>query len=276
VVDVEWCVDHNGDHGGMFAWRICQDQALVNKLLTPGYVPTAAEKQEVEDCFEAGVLRCTDVSGQTCEYSPNCSPGQPCYRNDWFTCKGFDAGDNGRCQGVDRAPIGSCYTTIAGGYTVTKKIRIPNYTSDHTLLSLKWNSYQTGQIYLSCADIAIKGSGGGDPDPEPQPCSAGSKVKVTFNQLTTTSYGDTIKIVGSTAELGSWDPSKALAMSASGYTAAKPLWSLTKEFAPGTQFSYKFIKVSSSGGVSWESDPNRSYTVPTDCSKTYTVESSWK
>lgn len=260
----------------MFSWRICQDQSLVDKLLTPGYIPTEGEKQAAEDCFEAGVLKCTDVSGQNCEYSPNCSSGQPCWRNDWFTCKGFNAGDNGRCQGVDKAPINSCYTSIAGGYTVTKKVRIPDYVSDHTLLSLRWNSFQTGQIYLSCADIAIKGSGGGNPDPQPQPCAPGSNVKVTFNQQTTTVYGETIKIVGSTAALGNWDPSKALTLSASDYTTAKPLWKLTTEFAPGTQFSYKFIKVSSSGGVTWESDPNRSYTVPADCSKTYVVESSWK
>lgn len=274
VVDVQWCVDNNGDHGGMFTYRICQNQALVDKFLTPGYVPTEAEKQAAEDCFEAGVLSCTDVAGQNCEYSSNCSPGQACWRNDWFTCQGFGAGNNGRCQGVDNAPLNSCFTTIAGGYTVSKRIKIPNYSSQHTLLSFKWNSFQTGQIYLSCADIAISGSGGGGTDP--QPCPTGSKVKVTFNEQRATAYGETIKLVGSTADLGSWNPSQALPLSAAGYTAAKPLWSLTKEFAPGTQLSYKFIKVDASGGVAWESDPNRAYTVPSDCSKTHVVESSWK
>jgi lytic starch monooxygenase len=259
----------------MFSWRICQDQAIVDKLLIPGYTPTQAEKQAAEDCFEAGLLKCTDVSGQDCEYSANCSPGQPCWRNDWFTCKGFQAGDNGRCQGVDKAPLNSCYTSIAGGYTVTKKVKIPNITSNHTLLSLRWNSFQTGQIYLSCADIAIEGDGDGG-NPNPQPCPSGSNTKVTFNQLTTTVPGETIKLVGSTAQLGNWDASKGLALSASQYTSSKPLWTLTAEFSPGTSFQYKFIKTTSSGGVVWESDPNRSYTVPADCSKTYTVDSNWK
>ncbi|KAF2201494.1 hypothetical protein GQ43DRAFT_371287 [Delitschia confertaspora ATCC 74209] len=152
TIDVQWCVDNNGDHGGMFAYRICQDQGIVDKLLTPGYLPTEAEKQAAEDCFEKGTLSCKDVSGQTCDYSADCSPGQACWRNDWFTCKGFN---DSKCRGIDNAPKDSCYTSIAGGYTVTKKIRIPEYVSNHTLLSFKWNSFQTPQVYLSCADIAI-------------------------------------------------------------------------------------------------------------------------
>ena len=174
VVEVEWCVDHNGDHGGMFAYRICQDQAIVDKFLDPDYLPTEEEKQAAEDCFEEGLLDCNDVDGQECGYSPDCSEGQPCWRNDWFTCNAFDGGENRGCQGecqnrvlgsledianpeagVDAAPLKSCETTIAGGYTVTKKIKIPDYVSEHTLLSFRWNSFQTAQIYVNCADIAI-------------------------------------------------------------------------------------------------------------------------
>ncbi|KAJ3299026.1 hypothetical protein HK104_010041 [Borealophlyctis nickersoniae] len=158
-VTVQWCVDNNGDHGGMFSYRICQDQAIVNKLLTPGYMPTEAEKQAAEDCFQRGTLKCTEVNGQSCDFNADCQPGQPCWRNDWFTCGGFNNGV--RCQGVDKSPLNSCFTSIAGGYTVTKKIKIPNYNSAHTLLSFRWNSFQTPQIYLDCADIAITGGSGG-------------------------------------------------------------------------------------------------------------------
>ncbi|KAK5993731.1 hypothetical protein PT974_07168 [Cladobotryum mycophilum] len=151
TIDVQWCVDSNGDHGGMFTYRLCQDQAIVNKLLTPGYMPTEAEKQAAEDCFEKGVLPCTDVAGQQCGFSPDCKD-QSCHRNDWFTCQAFDGG---KCAGVDNAPKDSCYTSIAGGHTVSSKIKLPNYVSNHTLLSFKWNSFQTPQIYLNCADISI-------------------------------------------------------------------------------------------------------------------------
>jgi hypothetical protein len=137
----------------MFSYRICQDQELVDKFLDPDYTPTDDEKQAAEDCFNEGLLPCTDVDGQECGYSADCSEGEACWRNDWFTCNGFD---DTKCQGVDNAALNSCLTTIAGGYTVTKTIRIPEYTSNHTLLSFKWNSFQTGQIYLTCADIAIE------------------------------------------------------------------------------------------------------------------------
>lgn len=100
VIDVQWCVDNNGDHGGMFSYRICQNQTLVDKFLTPGYLPTDAEKQAAEDCFENGVLECTDVTGQTCGFNPDCQPGQACYRNDWFTCNAFQADSRRGCQGL--------------------------------------------------------------------------------------------------------------------------------------------------------------------------------
>ncbi|KFA63836.1 hypothetical protein S40285_04482 [Stachybotrys chlorohalonatus IBT 40285] len=287
IATVQWCVDNNGDHGGMFSWRICQDQAIVDKLLDPDYTPTLEEKQAAEDCFQDGVLPCTDVSGQDCGYNPDCSPGQPCYRNDWFTCNAFQASSRRACQGVDNAPLGSCFTTIAGGYTVTKRVRIPNYTSDHTILSLRWNSFQTGQIYNTCADIAIRGAGTNPPTTttlqtsttQASPgstCAATSQVQVTFNQLVQTAYGETIRLVGSTSALGSWDVSQGINLSAAQYTSSRPLWSTTVSMTIGAQVQYKFVRVSSSGSVTWESDPNRSYTVPSDCGRGYTVESTWR
>lgn len=291
-MDVQWCVDHNGDHGGMFAYRICQDQALVDKFLDPNYLPTEAEKQAAEDCFEAGTLPCTDVSGQTCGYNTDCS-AETCRRNDWFTCNGFQ---DTKCQGVDNAALNSCYTSIAGGYTVTKKIKIPNYVSAHTLLSFKWNSFQTPQIYLGCADIAISGS---SPDPvsskttttTPTTLSTKvttsttvasacttpvSKVAVTFDEKVTTQLGQTIKIVGSISELGEWDVSKAQALSASKYTSENPQWTTTVTLPAKASFDYKFIRVESNGAVTWESGSNRQYVVPEGCQSAVSVSGTWK
>ncbi|KAK2805820.1 hypothetical protein FQN51_008593 [Onygenales sp. PD_10] len=50
------------------------------------------KKKAVEDCFEAGILPCTDVDGQQCDYNDDCSSGQACRCNDWFTCGGFNNG----------------------------------------------------------------------------------------------------------------------------------------------------------------------------------------
>ncbi|GAW27297.1 putative starch binding domain-containing protein [Rosellinia necatrix] len=300
VVTVEWCVDHNGDHGGMFAYRLCADQALVDRFLDPAYLPSEAEKQAAEDCFEAGLLPCADAAGQDCGFSPDCAAGQACWRNDWFTCNAFGASSRRGCQGVDDAPLGSCFTTIAGGYTVTKKIRIPAGfpASNHTLLSFKWNSFQTGQIYLSCADIAITGPGGGgggggsptttttlstatrtttSATSSSTSCALDS-VTVTFNEIVTTTYGQTIKVVGSIPELGGWDVSAAPALSAERYTDASHLWTGAVRLAPGVSFQYKFVNVAASGGgVTWESDPNRAFAVPAaGCDAALTVASTWR
>lgn len=276
----------------MFTYGICQNQTLVDLFLTPGYLPTIAEKQAAEDCFLEGELKCTDVGGQTCGYSPDCTPGQPCYRNDWFTCNAFNADSNRGCQGVDRSAFGSCATTISGGYTVTKKIKIPDYDSDHTLLRLRWNSFQTAQVYLHCADIAIAGSGSG-PDPSSTStktittstktstttatCIAATTIPVTFNELVTTKYGENIYLVGSISQLGSWSTSSAIALSSTSYTSSNPLWTATINLPVGTSFEYKFIKKGTDGSISWESDPNRSYTVQTGCSgTTATASATWR
>jgi predicted carbohydrate-binding protein with CBM5 and CBM33 domain len=296
TVDVQWCLDNNGDHGGMFTYRICQDQALVDRFLLPGYLPTEAEKQAAEDCFEKGTLKCTDVAGQDCGYNSDCQQGQACWRNDWFTCKGFQEGS--KCRGVDNAPLNSCYTSIAGGYTVSSKIKIPNYASNHTLLSFKWNSFQTPQIYLTCADIKITGAGSGNTTPNPPVSSKASApatstaaaptgsaaacatpvatVAVIFNSKTTTSVGQTVKIVGSISQLSNWDTASAPALSADKYTASNPTWSTSIKLPAGTNFEYKFIKVESNGAITYESGANRVYTVPKSCEGTAIVDAQWK
>ncbi|SPQ18921.1 669d54c3-0936-45ee-a914-0d85de7e1766 [Thermothielavioides terrestris] len=100
-----------------------------------------------------------------------------------------------------------------------------------------------------------------------------SAVNITFNELVTTVWGDTIKLAGNISALGSWSPSSALTLSASQYSQSNPLWSVTTVLGPGTVIEYKFIKVSASGTVTWESDPNRVYAVP--CA-TATVSSTWR
>ncbi|KAK7744988.1 hypothetical protein SLS53_003222 [Cytospora paraplurivora] len=103
-------------------------------------------------------------------------------------------------------------------------------------------------------------------------CTATS-VAVTFDELVTTSYGTTVKIAGSVAALGSWDTDDAVALSASDYTSSNPLWDATVNLTPNSVVLYKFIKVGSSGTVTWEADPNHTLTVP--CTAT-TVSSSWQ
>lgn len=109
-------------------------------------------------------------------------------------------------------------------------------------------------------------------------CTKATSLPVLFKELVTTSYGQDIYITGSISQLGSWDTSKAIALSAGSYTASNPLWQATVTLPVGTKFEYKFIKkTSGSSTVTWESDPNRSFTVPTGCDgATSTVTASWR
>lgn len=98
---------------------------------------------------------------------------------------------------------------------------------------------------------------------------------VTFNELATTTYGQTIKIVGSIAALGSWDTSKAIALSASQYTSSNPLWAVSISLAAGQVVEYKYINVNSDGTYTWEADPNHTLTIAT-CATATTVSNSWQ
>ncbi|KAK0708998.1 Six-hairpin glycosidase-like protein [Lasiosphaeria miniovina] len=110
----------------------------------------------------------------------------------------------------------------------------------------------------------------------PTPTVCASEVIVTFNELATTTWGQNIKLVGNIAALGNWNTASAIELSASGYTSSNPLWTASVVLPAGQTIQYKFIKVQPDGSVVWESDPNRSYTVPSNCQTTASTSSSWK
>ncbi|TEA19575.1 Glucoamylase [Colletotrichum sidae] len=107
-------------------------------------------------------------------------------------------------------------------------------------------------------------------------CPIAPSVLVTFNERAVTQFGQTIKIVGSIPSLGSWNPSSAITLSASGYTSANPIWTVTVELQAGQVITYKYINVASSGAVTWEKDPNHTYTVPSSCATAVTRSDTWQ
>ncbi|KAK4229500.1 family 13 putative glycoside hydrolase [Podospora fimiseda] len=89
-----------------------------------------------------------------------------------------------------------------------------------------------------------------------------TSADITFNHLASTSFGENIKLVGNVTALGNWTPATGVALGASQYTNSNPLWSGTVKLTPASVIQYKFVKIGSSGSATWESDPNRVYTVP--------------
>ncbi len=99
---------------------------------------------------------------------------------------------------------------------------------------------------------------GDGPGPSPTPTVDPGEVAASFNANVTTSYGQNVFVVGDVAELGGWDPAKAVALSPTSY----PVWKATVSLPAGTAVSYKYVKKNPDGSVTWESDPNRSFTTP--------------
>ncbi|PNP43569.1 hypothetical protein TGAMA5MH_04541 [Trichoderma gamsii] len=105
---------------------------------------------------------------------------------------------------------------------------------------------------------------------------ATNPVTVTFDEIVTTNFGQTIKIAGNVPALGNWNTGNAVALSADEYTSSNHLWNVGISFAPGTVIQYKYINVASNGDVTWEADPNHTYTVPATGATAVTVNNSWQ
>ncbi|EED21030.1 alpha-amylase, putative [Talaromyces stipitatus ATCC 10500] len=171
------------------------------------------------------------------------------------------------------------------------------------ILSLSGSGYSSGTLLTelyTCINVTVSSSGiiavpmasgepraflpwssvsgsslcNGDRSPE---CTAASTVAVTFQETVTTTYGQEVYLSGSISQLGSWSTSSAVLMSASQYTSSNPLWTVTVDLPAGESFQYKFIIKNTDGSITWESDPNRSYTVPTGCQGlSASIDDTWR
>ncbi|KAF4125157.1 alpha-amylase [Geosmithia morbida] len=101
-------------------------------------------------------------------------------------------------------------------------------------------------------------------------------VPVRFYEAVTTTYGQTIKLSGNQDALGNWDPSDAIALSAAEYTSSDHLWYVSVNLTPGSVVEYKYINVAGNGDVTWEADPDHTYTVPTTWATQATVSNTWQ
>jgi glycosidase len=86
-------------------------------------------------------------------------------------------------------------------------------------------------------------------------------VTFTVNNATPTSVGDYIFLTGNTVELGSWSTTWDGAVGPM-LTPNYPNWFLTASVPAGQTIQFKFIKIASGGGVTWENGSNHTYTVP--------------
>jgi hypothetical protein len=151
TIDVSWCVSNLADHGGLYSYRLCTDDDLVAKFTNETHTPNKQEMDQLETCFQKGILKCTDVPGQDCPVHPDCQDGWGCQQaKDWFTC---GPKDSGRCESKGQ---GSCETHHGAGTLLKDRVKLPaGYSSQHTLIGFRWDSEDTPQLWMHCSDISI-------------------------------------------------------------------------------------------------------------------------
>ena len=108
------------------------------------------------------------------------------------------------------------------------------------------------------------------PHASPTSSPTSSSAQVSFGVQATTVVGQNVFVVGSSTELGGWDPAKAVALSSSAY----PVWRAAVPLPAGATVQYKYLRKDASGAVTWESGANRSVTVP--ASGVLTVTDAWR
>ncbi|KAI0646216.1 glycoside hydrolase [Trametes meyenii] len=75
---------------------------------------------------------------------------------------------------------------------------------------------------------------------------------VNFVETAQTAYGQSLYVLGSLPELGSWNPDNAVALCSEAY----PTWTMSVDLPAHVSFEYKFIRKADNGSVEWESGPN--------------------
>ncbi|KAL4919494.1 Six-hairpin glycosidase-like protein [Aspergillus aurantiobrunneus] len=108
-------------------------------------------------------------------------------------------------------------------------------------------------------------------------CATPTSVSIEFDLTATTTWGQSILLAGSVSQLGGWDVSSAVPLSADRYTSSNNLWYVTVTLPVGTSFEYKYIRRESDGSIAWESGANRVYTVPAACAvRSAVVRDAWR
>lgn len=150
VIDIEWCVSDLADHGGVYSYRMCTDDSITAKFIDASYTPNADDMAALEHCFQEGILSCTDVPGQNCPVHPDCQDGWGCANaTSWFNC---GPKDGGRCEAKS---VGKCACHHGEGSILRDQVKLPNFVSNHTLIGFRWDSQDTPQLWLHCADVAL-------------------------------------------------------------------------------------------------------------------------
>lgn len=105
--------------------------------------------------------------------------------------------------------------------------------------------------------------------------TVGCQIQVSINLNATTYYGENIYAVGSSDDFGAWDIDNSYPLNPGGYTAERPLWTLSAYLPAGQSISYKFARQEDCGQPFVYETGNRTLTVPPCGGAPVTIEDAW-
>lgn len=81
---------------------------------------------------------------------------------------------------------------------------------------------------------------------------------------------------GNIDQLGEWDPDSAVALSSYDYTPTNTNWFVSLNITQGTYFEYKYYQRNQDWSITWPSNDNRMYTVPSGCQSSIVINDKWQ
>jgi alpha-amylase len=156
---------------------------------------------------------------------------------------------------------------VSGEFTAATATAAASCTGDVVTIDAAGNGAFTATAFGAAA-IHVNARLDATP-PAPTP------VAVTFNQAADTHLGQSVYLVGSIAQLASWNPAAAVPLTRISGTGTRGNWRATVDLPASTAVEYKYVIKDGAGNVTWESGANRALTTGAG-GTTQTVNDAWK
>jgi len=101
------------------------------------------------------------------------------------------------------------------------------------------------------------------------------QINVVFNINATTYFGENVFVIGNTTDLGVWDFDNSYPLGAGGFTAERPLWSVSAFLNAGETISYVYVRQEDCGQANIYETVNRTLTIPPCGGDTVTTNDAW-
>ncbi|MDU0331292.1 MULTISPECIES: alpha-amylase family glycosyl hydrolase [Paenibacillus] len=181
---------------------------------------------------------------------------------------GTDMGKAGTTLTIDGRGFGNTKGTVFFGTTAVTGNQIVQW--EDSQIQVKVPAITPGQY-----DIKVRNASSVDSNSYSSfNLLTGDQVSVRFviNNANTT-LGENVYLTGNIAELGNWDPDKAIGPFFNQIIRTYPTWYFDVSVPAGTTLEFKFIKKNGTS-VTWEGGSNHSFTTPTN--GVGTVEVDWQ